>query len=217
MENINRFKRGVKALTGPAKNPQNAAELQMQQWVKQIEKINTQHTAERAQKDLYQVVNSIVENADLVEDLLHNKSYKDQIGFILNFDFAQDGGDAFVLVYEREYKFKGLHFTYLIDIGPKVKKATGMCTVMPGNNAWLKDALNACNISQSEPIARVSQDLNESTLAEVLKFIVDVEFAMQQKQSGVCAAIAKHKKQLIDKIKAAGFSDSEVQFVQSFW
>lgn len=217
MENINRFKRGVKALTGPAKNPQNAAELQMQQWVKQIEKINTQHTAERAQKDLYQVVNSIVENADLVEDLLYNNSYKDQISFILNFDFAQDDGSALVLEYAREYKFKGLQFTYVINVDDKVMRSVGFCKIMAGNSSWLQEALEACGFSQDEPIARSFQERNASSLAEVLKFIAGVEVLMQNKQSSVCAAIVKHKQKLIERIKAAGFTDSQVQFVQSFW
>ena len=216
MENINRFKRGVKALTGPSRNSQTSAELQMQIWIKQIDKINTQHTAERAQKDLTNFLGSIVENRDLIEELTHSKVYKDQIGFILNFDFAQDGGQTLDLTHRNQYTFKGLEFSYTVSVSSEVKKAVGFCKTTGNRTSWLDDILYDCGISQNESMFSLTQRTGHS-LGEFLEFIAKVELLAQEKRSSICSKVSQAKEKLIERMVSMRFTSSEIQLVQSFW
>lgn len=216
METINRFKRGVKAFTGPSRNSQSSAELQMQIWIKQIDKINTQHTAERAQKDLTNFLESVVQNRDLIEELTYSKVYKDQISFILNFDFAQDDGPPLVLTHQNQYTFKGLEFSYTVSVSGDVKKAVGFCKTTGNRTSWLDDTLADCGISQNESMFSLTQKTGHS-LGEFLEFIAKVELLAQDKRSSICSKVSKAKEQLVNRMISMGFTSSEIQLVQSFW
>lgn len=218
MERIKQFKQSVKAFAASIafRNAQSTAELLMQHWIKQIERINVQHTPDRAYKDFQSFVKHFLENKDVIEELQHNNLYKSLINFILSYDFAEEGGVGITHKFGVMEGYKGLDMTYEFSQEAQVQTVTCFCKVRAKGD-WLVKIVENCGVYFDVPALCIQERQPVQSLEEVLKFIAKTEQAWNAKKQSIYQAVVKQKNACVARMKTLGFTDAEIELVKSFW